>query len=63
MCFGITFLDVSMSPFSGSFPVTRSAWAIESPAGHPTLKNDSSQPPEFSIMFIILRGIVSRMYP
>uniref|UniRef100_A0A0A9D009 Uncharacterized protein n=1 Tax=Arundo donax TaxID=35708 RepID=A0A0A9D009_ARUDO len=30
-----SFLDVSVSPFSGIFPVTRSDWATESPAGHP----------------------------
>lgn len=54
MYFGITFLDVSVSPFSGSFPVTRSAWATESPAGHPILKNDNSQPPEFNTCTIIL---------
>jgi hypothetical protein len=35
--FCITFLDASMSPFSGIFPVTRSDWATESPAGHPIL--------------------------
>ena len=43
-----TFLDVSVSPFSGSFPVTRSAWATESPAGQPMLENANSQPPEFN---------------
>lgn len=62
--FLITFLDASTSIFRGCFPVTRSDWTTDSPAGHPLLYNSIAvKCLMLKLCYMLLPNLARNTYP